>query len=190
MLYDIERTIAKLDKNYKSDEYLRLVYDLESFIIDNCHNDGSEDIEQLEREGKLQLRSVVVHEYEKNFAYAKLRPVLVSLGIQESVKGFRMLQMLVLECAKRTLDGKTYQMMEIYPIVAEDFGINAHNCERLCRYACDYAKPTLRFANKYPSLEELCHRTYEKVTVKELVDLLVRYLITDCKFRRKSFLTK
>lgn len=190
MLYDIERTIAKLDKNYKSDEYRRLVYDLESFIIDNCHDDEVNDIELLERQGKLQLKNAVTYEYEKNFVFSKLRPVLVSLGIQESVKGFRMIQMLVLECAKRTLDGKDYHMMEIYPIVAERFDINAHNCERLCRYACDNAKPTLRFANKYPSLEELTHRTFEKVTVKELVDILVRYLITECKFRRKNLLTK
>lgn len=191
MLYDLEKTKAKIEEIHKSDEYKNLVYDLESFIIDYCYplQDELQDTESESTDyaGKMALRNKIAYESEKGFVFTKLRPVLVALGIPESVKGFRLLEMLVLECVRITLSQGSYKMKDVYPVVAKKFGINAHNCERLCRYACMFAKPTAGFALKYPSLEELTHRTVEDVTVKELVDILVWYLICECNFKRKTY---
>ena len=117
--------------------------------------------------------------------YGEIRPVLCELGIPESVKGFRLLEECVLEAARKTVSGDAYLMMDIYPIVASKFDITPHNAERLCRYACDYVTPTRMSVRKYPFLEPLTHRTYENVTVKELVDLLVSYVAVKCKFKKK-----
>jgi hypothetical protein len=73
-------------------------------------------------------------------------------------------------------------MSDVYKEASQRFGINAHNAERLCRYACDYVNVTRNAISAYPFLEQLTHRTVENVTVKELVDVLVRYVITKCRF--------
>ncbi|MBE6681419.1 MAG: hypothetical protein E7600_03935 [Ruminococcaceae bacterium] len=191
MLYDLEKTRAKIEEIHKSDEYKKLVYDLESFIIDYCYPIQDDyDFSETEKSdfiGKINLRNRIAEDGERGFVFTKLRPVLISLQIPESVKGFRLLEMLVLECVRITLSQGSYKMKDVYPVVAKKFGINAHNCERLCRYACTFAKPTANFALKYPSLEELTHRTVEDVTVKELVDILVWYLICECNFKRKTY---
>ena len=51
------------------------------------------------------------------------------------------------------------------------------------RYACKGVVPSREFSQKYPFFEVLTHRTYEEVTVKELVDILVKYVITKCNLR-------
>lgn len=189
MLYDIEKITAKIGKTQKSAEYKDLVYDLESFIIDYCYPMEDDDSVNISSYGKTNLRNKLYDDYERSFVCTKLKPVLSALEIPESVKGFRLVEMLVLECARITLSGCTYKMKDVYPTVAEQFGISAHNCERLCRYACAFAKPDAGFSVKYPALEELTHRTVEEVTVKELVDILVWYIICECNFKRKT-LTK
>ena len=189
MLYDIKRKILNKDELKNSKEYKDLAYDLESFIIDNCYPaemDGY-DVEKSEFAGKIALRNILYDEYESEFVSTRLRPILVCLGIPEALKGFRMLETLVLECAKCLLESKQYRLNLVYPVVAERFGITAHNCERLCRYACSFAKPDAKFSLNYPMLESLSHRTVESVTVKELVDLLVWYLVDKCSFNRKKF---
>ena len=184
MLYNPEKTLLKMEKNSKKEEYCDLVYDLESFIIDNCYPKDSENcVSKQEHNGKMQLHKKLTDEKQLEFVISKLRPILTSLEIPESLKGFRMLEFLVYECAKSALLKNGYSMTEIYPVVAEQFGITAHNCERLCRYACSFAKPSHSFIYKYPCLESLSHRTVEKVTVKELADLLVWYLINRCGYK-------
>ena len=79
-------------------------------------------------------------------------------------------------------------MKDVYSVVANDFGITSHNCERLCRYACNEVVADREFAKRYPCFEQLTHRTYERVTVKELVDLLSGYVITKCNVRNRSII--
>lgn len=188
MLYDTEKKILNKEKKRNSEEYKDLAYDLESFIIDNCYptNRSDNDAIRLEYDGKINLKNKLCEEYERDFVFSRIRPVLVSLEIPEALKGFRMLELLVLECARCMLEQRSYRMTLIYPVVAQYFGITAHNCERLCRYACSFARPDIKFALKYPDLESLTHRTVENVTVKELVDLLVWYIIEKCSFKQKS----
>ena len=188
MLYDIERTIRKLDKNSASDEYKDLVYDLESFIIDIAFDEESEN-ENPEKQsylGKLELVNQVRDKREGEKVFSKIRPILVSLGIHEGVKGFRLIEACALEAARQKLSVGDYRMKDVYGVVAKHYSINAHNCERLCRYACLSVNPDRAFAQKYPFFEELTHRTYENVTVKELVDLLVRYVLSKCSIRLRQ----
>ena len=185
MLYDIERTIKMMDKAAGSDEYKDLVYDLESFIIDLAFDDDGDGVnpEKQSYLGKLELMNQVRDQREGEKVFAKIRPVLVHLGIPEGIKGFRLLEACVLEAARLAVSGKDYRMKDVYPVVARQFSINSHNCERLCRYACLSVNPDRAFAQKYPFFEELTHRTYEQVTVKELVDLLVKYVLLKCQVR-------
>lgn len=184
MLYDIERTIKRMKDDREADEYKDLVYDLESFIIDmSFSQDDENDIQKRSYLGKMELVGRVLDEKESEKVFSKIRPVLLKLGIHESIKGFRLLEMCALVASRITLSGRAYQMKDVYPVVAEKFGITAHNCERLCRYACKGIVPTREFSQKYPFFEVLTHRTYEEVTVKELVDMLVKYVVAKCNLR-------
>ena len=178
MLYDIERTIKRMEEKYKSKEYRDLVYDLESFIIDLGFDGQQKGEPSQERE---QYNEMVAEKNIKNAVYSELRKILIDLQINENLKGFRILEECIFQALMFSLNNKNYRMMDIYPLAAEKFGINAHNAERLCRYACSYIKVTKRFALKYPLIESITHRTYEKVTVKELCDLLVYYISVKLK---------
>jgi hypothetical protein len=162
------------------------VYDLESFIIDVSFDEENENPEKQSYLGKLELVNAVRDKREGEIVFSKIRPILVNLGIHEGVKGFRLIEACVLEAAREKLARGTYIMKHVYSVVAKNNSINAHNCERLCRYACLSACPNRTFAQKYPFFEELTHRTYENVTVKELVDLLVRYVLSKCIVRLKQ----
>lgn len=180
MLYDIEKLFENEEKKKNSEQYKKLVYDLESYIIDCCfEGEGEDEIFDDFESAKSALSEIKACER----AFSLIRPILCELDMRESNKGFRMTEMLIYECVKTALAKEPYYISELFPIVAKRFSTSAHNCERLCRYACGFAKPTLSFAGKYPSLEVLTHRTYEKVTVKELCDALVRYLLEDCDFK-------
>lgn len=185
MLFDIEKTAKRLDEARNDKLYKDLVYDLESFIIDLCYSDCDTDASKQAYNGKISLVNSVINEKETSKVFSKLRPILVDLGIREEIKGFRLLETMVLEAARCVQSGKTYYMKSLYPAVAEIFGISAHNCERLCRYACSFIEIPDDFSARYPYLEEITHRTYEKVTVKELVDTLANYLVFRCKFKSK-----
>ena len=168
----------------KSDEYRDLVYDLESYIIDMSFPNGEgEDSGRQSYLGKVELVGQVLDEREKEKVFSKIRPILLKLGMHECIKGFRLIECCVLEAARLASSGIEYKMKDIYPVVAKSFGINSHNCERLCRYACRGIVPTREFSQKYPFFEELTHRTYEEITVKELVDILVKYVLVKCNFR-------
>lgn len=183
MLQDLERTIKRMNEKEKDEEYRNLVYDLESFIIDMSYGEDDGDAGRQSYLGKMELVEKLFDEKETKTVFSKIRPVLLCLGVRENVKGFRMLEMCVLEAARVSAAGKEYQMKRIYPVVARIFGMNAHNCERLCRYALKGIVPTGEFSRKYPFFEELTHRTYEEVTVKELVDILVKYVLLKCNLR-------
>lgn len=178
MLYDIEKLIKNNEKRKGSEEYRKLVYDLESYIIDCCFATGENEIFDDPNSAKQILSEIKA----KERAFSLIRPVLCELDMRESNKGFRMTEHLIYECTKCALSNKAFYICDLYPTVAKLFSTTPHNCERLCRYACGFAKPTISFAIKYPTLEVLTHRTYEKVTVKELCDVLVRHLIEDCGF--------
>ncbi len=187
MLHDVERKIKKINNTAKSDEYKDLVYDLESFIIDMTYSDGGkENVDRQSYLGKIELVGQVLDEREKEKVFSRIRPILVKLGIHESIKGFRLIENCVLEASRLSAGGIEYKMKDVYPIVAKAFGITSHNCERLCRYACKGIVPTKEFSLKYPFFEELTHRTYEEITVKELVDILVKYVLVKCNFRNRQ----
>ena len=187
MLYDIERKIKSVGKNVNSDSYKELLYDLESYIIELIYasddDDCESDAEKQSYIGKRELVNKVLDENENTKVCSRIRPVLLKLGIHEGNKGFRLIEACVLEAARQTIENGNSRMKDVYPVVAKAFSITAHNCERLCRYACDEAQPDREFARSYPFFEELTHRTYEKVTVKELVDLLVSYVLAKCNLR-------
>lgn len=180
MLYDIERTIKRMEEKYKSKEYRDLVYDLESFIID-LGFDGEQKGQDENISIKENSEQKVLEQNIKKAVYTELRRILTDLEINENLKGFRILEECIFQALMFSLNNQSYRMMDIYPLAAEKFGINAHNAERLCRYACSYIKVTKRFALKYPLIESITHRTYEKVTVKELCDLLVYYISVKLK---------
>ena len=185
MLFDIEKTAGRIVETRNEKSYKDLVYDLESFIIDLCYGDSDTDASKQAYYGKINLVNSVINEKETSKVFTRLRPILADLGIREEIKGFRLLETLVLEAARCIQSGNTYYMKTLYPLVAQKFGISAHNCERLCRYACSFIEIPDDFSSKYPFLDEITHRTYEKVTVKELVDTLANYLVFRCKFRSK-----
>lgn len=188
MLYDIERKIKQTEKDVKSDSYKELLYDLESYIIelsyaaDNCECDA----ERQAYIGKKELVNKVLDESESIKVHSRIRPILLKLGLREGNKGFRLLEACVLEASRQTVECGGYRMKDVYPVVAKQFNITAHNCERLCRYACDEAEPNKDFARSHPYFEELTHRTYEKVTVKELMDILVAYALAKCNVRDRG----
>lgn len=189
MLYDIEKSIKRLDNSRKSDDYKNLVYDLESFIIDITYKEEDESVCSAEKQsylGKVELVNKVLDEHEEKLVFSRIRPVLSELGIRETVKGYRLMECCILEASRKIVNDGRYVMKEIYPNVAKSFGISAHNCERLCRYACSNIKPTAYFARKYPFFEELTHRTYENVTVKEIVDIFAKYVVLKCNIRPKT----
>lgn len=187
MLYDIERKIKKMHETVIDDEYRDLCYDLESFIIDMTFGKDEEgDAQRQSYLGKIELVGRVIDEKEKEKVFSRIRPVLLHLGIHESIKGFRLLESCVLEAARIASGGEVYQMKDVYPIVAKSFGITSHNCERLCRYACKGIVPSRELSRKYPFFDGLTHRTYEEVTVKELVDVLVRYVLLRCNLRSRQ----
>ena len=175
MLYDIERTIKRMEQKYKSKEYRDLVYDLESYIIDLGFDAKSDDANKLQ-DTKDELCEKLSEQKFSDAVFGELRKILLDLEINENLKGFRVLEQCIYEALKLSLNNKPYRMMDIYPVAAQKFNINAHNAERLCRYACSYINVTKRFALKYPEIEAITHRTYENVTVKELCDLLVYYI--------------
>lgn len=185
MLIDIEKTAERIERERNDRSYKDLVYDLESFIIDLFYGESDSDAVKQAYNGKISLVGSVINEKETAKVFSKIRPILVELGMREEIKGFRLIETLVLEAARCIQSGKTYYMKTLYPIVAQRFGISAHNCERLCRYACTFIEIPRDFSIKYPFLDEITHRTYEKVTVKELVDILANYLVFKCKFKSK-----
>ncbi len=194
MLYNLERKIKRDNEIENSREYKDLVYDLESFLIDMSYplEQENEQIEAKKQEhrGKIEIANAVINELEQKNVVSLIHPVLIELGIPQSIKGFRILESCVLEGARMYLQSRSLMMMEIYSIVASQYNITAHNAERLCRYACDYVNPTRQAVKKFPFLEPLTHRTYENVTVKELVDLLVEYSLRNCRFRSKYSVDK
>ena len=184
MLCDIERTIKRIKDREEDNEYKKLVYDLESFIIDMSFETSKEiDVNKQSYLGKIELSEKLILEKEKEIVFSKIRPILLCLGVHENIKGFRMLEMCTLVASRMILSDKTYQMKQIYPLVAKEFDISAHNCERLCRYALKGIVPSREFSQKFPFFEELTHRTYEEVTVKELVDILVKFVVTKCNLK-------
>lgn len=190
MLTDIEKAALRIEETRNDKLYKDLVYDLESFIIDLCYGDCDTDASKQAYNGKVSLVNSVINEKETSKVFARLRPILSELGIREEIKGFRLIESLVLEAARCIQAGKTYYMKTLYPAVASIYGISSHNCERLCRYACSFIEIPDDFSAKYPYLDEITHRTYEKVTVKELVDTLANYLVFRCKFKSKYIADK
>lgn len=183
-MFDIERTIKRIKDREEDAEYKNLVYDLESFIIDMSFDEACEsDVGKMSHIGKMELAEKLFLEKEKEVVFSRIRPVLICLGVRENIKGFRMLEMCTLEASRMALAGKAYQMKQIYPLVAKNFDISAHNCERLCRYALKGIVPSRELSQKFPFFEELTHRTYEEVTVKELVDILVKYVLLKCNLK-------
>lgn len=183
MLYNIKKSIEQIDKRRKDEEYRLLAYELESFIIDYSSADGEMPMD--DKSGKLLLAQRVLDQSELMKVFAKIRPVLIHLGMNEGLKGFRLIEACVLEALRLLQSRGTFSMKEVYPAVAERFGINTDNCERLCRYACRDIIPTRDFAVRYPFFEALTHRTYESVTVKELIEALADYVHKECCFTSK-----
>jgi len=182
MLYDASKLAKKrLDKRL-SREYMDIVYDIESYVIDMTGDDSRTSPSKQARRGAELVALDVYDEYERKNVCFHVGAILSSLGVPQSIKGFRILEECVLVSARLVKKGLPYHMSEVYKEVSERFGINAHNAERLCRYACDYVNPSRNAICAYPFLEQLTHRTVENVTVKELVDVLVRYVITKCRF--------
>ena len=177
---DLEKHVANKEKMFSDNDFKDLVYDLESFIIDSFY-----DNEGKQENSKCSLVLKLVDEKERAFVYSSVSPILVSLGIHESVFGFRLLLACVLEAARCILTGKSLVMKEIYKAVSSLYGISVNNCERLCRYACSHISISRGFSQAYPYLEGLTHRTFEKITVKELVESLCSYLIVECKFKTR-----
>ncbi len=183
MLYDKEKLQSIKNKKRLSKQYLDLIYDLESYVIDAAFEQKSTiGAEKQAVKGAEIVAKEMLFCYERSGVYTLISTVLEELGIPKSVKGFRILEECVFEAARLSKASKPYFMSDIYPIVAERFGVTSHNAERLCRYACEYVVPTRNLAVKYPFLEELTHRTVESVTVKELVDVLVHHVVKNCRF--------
>ncbi len=178
----------RLNEKYNSKEYKDLVYDLESCIIDMYYPESKEnDTGKVQAaRGKAKIASVMLDEIEEKRVFETVRPILVELGITPSVKGMRIIERCVIECARLAVENKRYNMSEIYETAGKFFSITPHNAERLARYACDKVRPTRNIVIKYPFLEVLTHRTVENVTVKELCDVLVRYVVVKCKFRQRG----
>ncbi len=180
MLYDIKKSIEQIDKRRKNEEYRDLAYELESFIIDYSSNGDVSFTD--DKDGKLLLAQKVLDESEHMKVFSRIRPVLIRLGVNEGLKGFRIIETCVVEALRIYQDCGMFSMKDVFPSVADRFGISAENCERLCRYACKDIIPTREFALEYPFFEALTHRTYEPVTVKELVETLVHYVHLECNF--------
>lgn len=177
---NFENSISQKEKTLDDNEFKNLVYELESFIIDSFYDD-----KENSNASKTSLLLQLVDEKEKSFVHSKISPVLVCLGIQESVGGFRLLVHCVLEAARNVLSGKSLVMRDVYLAVSNKHGISKNNCERQCRYACSHICFDKSFALNFPYLEGLTHRTFEKITVKELVESLCSYLVVECKFKTK-----
>ncbi len=176
------------EKEKKNREILDLVYDIENFVVDLEYENG-EEVCSPERQaylGKLSLARIAYAENERKSIYSKIRPVLCDMGVREEVKGFRLLCSLVYHGTLCERAQTRFYLRDGYEDVAKEFGISSACCERLCRYACDSITFDKRFSLKYAALSYLTHRTYEKVTVKELVDALVGYVNIKIKPKNKT----
>ena len=171
-----EKDDKQTDKVFKD-----LIYDLESFVIDTFYD---HEVSSEKKSFEL-LSKKLTDEKEHTFVFSKLRPVLVCLGIREQTGGFRLIEECVLHAVRMKMEGKEIIMKQIYETVSAKNNLSSYNCERMCRYACKSIHLTSDFVREYPFLESLTHRTYEKITVKELVENLTYYLIIECKFKTK-----
>ena len=184
MLYDKDKNgngavTLETDREIKD-----LLYDLESYVIDTFYIDEAET-SKTAHTGMTRLVSKVLEEKAVSKAHSFVNPLLSGLGIHNQVKGIRLLEECIFETAVKMICGKSFTMKEIYSKVAAKNNISVSNCERLCRYACTHIELTNELSSRYPCLKALTHRTFEKITVKELVECLAVYLVVDCKFRYK-----
>ena len=190
MLYDIDRTLEKIKKDRESNEFCDLVYDVESYVIDLMYA-GDERIrdinpEKQEKKGRARVCEYIINEKEYTQVIAVLTPVLCELGIPRQIKGFRILEDCVLEAAREVINRRPYYMMNIYPKVAQKYGITPNNAEKLCRYACKCITVNRSTIAKYPFVEALTRREYEAITLKEAIDVLVNFVVENCKFKAKT----
>lgn len=186
MLQNVEKMIENLHKNQTDKQYLDIIYDIESFLIDLWYENCESDPVKQSKIGKIVLSEKALEQNEHLKISSKLRPLLRELGIGPQVKGLHMLEMCTLEAVRAKSVSENYYIKDVYLIVSKKFCTTPSNCERLCRYACSKIEFPADFGKKYPYLESLTHRTYEKVTVKELVDALSNYLIYKHKFKSKK----
>ncbi len=181
MVFSIDKENKTKDKNI-----LDLVYDIESFIVDLTYEDGGESPERQAYLGKLKLAKQAYAENERKLLYTRLLPIMKELGIREEIKGFRLLLELVKENLSCLQNNETFLLCDGYQTVSAEYRITPKCCERLCRYACASITFDKDFAKKYPGLSPLTHRTYEKVTVKELVNTLAEYVFVKYKPKNRN----
>ena len=184
MLYDIDRKNEYIG-SLKNDRKMRdLVYDIESYIIDSIYSLSEEEQNPVlqEQKGRSMVCDYIVDENEKSRIIAVLQPIMDKMGIPQSIKGYRMLQSCVIICVRQAINKRQYLLKDVYPMLAKEYSVSSNNAEKLCRYACSYINISRQLSDKYPVHERLTRREYEDITLKQTVDVLVKYTIKNCKF--------
>ena len=190
MLYDIDKTLDLIIKRQESREVCDLVYDIESYIIDLMYA-SDERLEEVspnvqEKRGRAKASEYIVNEKETVAVLQLLEPVMTEMGIPRQIKGFRMVEECVIEGARQTINKRPYHLRDMYPMLAQKYNVSCNNAEKLCRYACSCIDINRMTVAKFPFLEILLRGTYENITLRETVDVLVNYVVENCKFTAKE----
>ena len=190
MLYDIDKTLELMSKTRKSREFCDLVYDVESYLIDLVYaeNESIENINPVvqEKKGKAKVCEYIISEKENQRMRALLDPVMTELGIPKQIKGYRMLQDCIMIASREAVNNRPYYLMNVYPVLASEYNISVNNAEKLCRYACGSIQVGRLTVDNYPFLDVLARKQYENITLKETVDVLVKYVVSNCKLITKK----
>ncbi len=187
MLRDTDREQQYLKEREKTKQYKDLAYDIESYLIDLMYasSERIEDSDALlqENEGRRLVTKHILTGKESEKVQKCLCEVMVQMGIPRNIKGFRILQDCVEECVKQRINNKQYMLKDVYPVLAQKHNITDNNAEKLCRYACTFIDTAKVRENNLQIYGTLGRRTVENITLREVVDVLVDYVVKKNKFK-------
>lgn len=186
MLYDLDRCVAEYSDRGESRRMCDLAYDIESYVIDVMYAENHVSPAAQEKKGRCRMAELIISENERKKLLSFLTPLLCDMGIPRQLKGFRMLEDCVIEASQCLINNKPYYLRNMYPIIAEKYGITENNAEKLCRYACGCINIERRCIVKYPLLDSLTRKSYESVTLGETVEVLTKIVAEKLKIRKKT----
>ncbi len=189
MLRDPDREKQYHNEREKTKSYQDLAYDIESYLIDLMYA-SSERIEDndgafQENVGRKLVTKQILTAKESEKVQKCLCEVMQQMGMPRNIKGFRLLQDCVEECIRQKINNKQYMLKDVYPILAQKYNITPNNAEKLCRYACTFTDTEIIRKNNIVIYETLGRRTVENITLREIVDVLVEYVMKKYKFRSR-----
>lgn len=173
----------------KARQYRDLAYDVESFLIDLVYHSGEavdpDDIVKQEIIGKEKVKGQVLNDKKTEKMRKCLVDVLLQMGIPNNLKGFRLLIDCVVDCVNQNIVSGRHLLKNAYPVLAEKYSISKNGAEKLIRYACAFVDvKKIKQSNKQ-IYGILSRRTVENITLLEVVNVLMEYLMKKYKIKSR-----